>query len=61
MGCTDAPPGWWRDIVASPARTAKLAVVRADCFPHVAPASVDLDDGQVVFHDLSGHGQGQGS
>src|SRR5206468_9731788 len=50
MGYTDAPPGWWREfILASPARTAKLAVVRADGSPHVAPVWVDLDGDQVVF------------
>lgn len=44
MGYTDAPPGWWREFVlAAPARTAKLAVVRADGSPHVAPVWVDLD------------------
>ena len=35
--------------MASPARTAKLAVVRADGSPHVAPVWVDLDGDQVVF------------
>ena len=50
MGYTDAPPGWWREfILAAPARTAKLAVVRADGSPHVAPVWVDLDGDQVVF------------
>ncbi len=50
MGYTDAPPGWWREFVlAAPARTAKLAVVRADGSPHVAPVWVDLDGDQVVF------------
>src|SRR5215831_19148552 len=49
-GYTDAPPGWWREfILASPARTAKLAVVRADGSPHVAPVWVDLDGDQIVF------------
>jgi PPOX class probable F420-dependent enzyme len=47
---TDASPGWWRTFVLeSPARTAKLAVVRADGSPHVAPVWVDLDDDQIVF------------
>jgi PPOX class probable F420-dependent enzyme len=46
----DAPHGWWREFVAGdPARTAKLAVVRADCSPHVAPVWVDLDGDDIVF------------
>jgi hypothetical protein len=55
MGYTEAPPGWWRGFVsARPARTAKLAVVRADGSPHVAPVWIDLDpvDGnraEIVF------------
>ena len=50
MGYTDAPDDWWRSFVAeSPARTAKLAVVRADGSPHVAPVWVDLDGDDVVF------------
>lgn len=50
MGYTDAPPGWWRTFVLeTPARTAKLAVVRADRSPHVAPVWVDLDGDQIVF------------
>jgi PPOX class probable F420-dependent enzyme len=50
MGYIDAPPGWWREfILAAPARTAKLAVVRADGAPHVAPVWVDLDGDQIVF------------
>jgi PPOX class probable F420-dependent enzyme len=50
MGYTDAPDGWWRSFVAGePARTAKLAVVRADGSPHVAPVWVDLDGDDVVF------------
>lgn len=49
-----APEGWWREFVASlPARTAKLATVRSDGSPHVAPVWVDLDgdgdDAQIVF------------
>lgn len=50
MGYTDAPAGWWRELVsAPPPRTAKLAVVRADGSPHVAPVWVDLDGDVVVF------------
>jgi PPOX class probable F420-dependent enzyme len=50
MGYNDAPNGWWREFVrAIPARTAKLAVVRADGSPHVAPVWVDLDGDQIVF------------
>jgi hypothetical protein len=50
MGYNDAPEGWWREFVAAmPARTAKLAVVRADGSPHVAPVWVDLDGDDVVF------------
>lgn len=44
MGYHDAPDGWWADFVAErPPRTGKLAVVRADGSPHVAPVWVDLD------------------
>lgn len=50
MGYSDAPPGWWQEFVlATPAKTAKLAVVRADGAPHVAPVWVDLDGDQIVF------------
>lgn len=50
MGYTDAAPGWWREFVSAlPARTAKLAVVRADGSPHVTPVWVDLDGADVVF------------
>ncbi len=50
MGYSDAPPGWWQEFVlAAPAKTAKLAVVRADGAPHVAPVWVDLDGDQIVF------------
>lgn len=50
MGYNEAPSGWWREFVAElPARTAKLAVVRADGAPHVAPVWVDLDGDDIVF------------
>jgi len=50
MPYRDAPDGWWQAFVAAlPARTAKLAVVRADGSPHVAPVWVDLDGDDVVF------------
>jgi PPOX class probable F420-dependent enzyme len=50
MGYTDAPPGWWQDFVsAMPPRTAKLAIVRADGSPHVAPVWVDLDGDDIVL------------
>jgi len=46
----EAPPGWWQAFVAaSPPRTAKLAVVRADGSPHVAPVWVHLDGDDIVF------------
>jgi len=46
----EAPDGWWQEFVAaSPPRTAKLAVVRKDGSPHVAPVWVDLDGDDVVF------------
>ncbi len=50
MPYNEAPEGWWREFVSAlPARTAKLAVVRADGSPHVAPVWVDLDGDQLVF------------
>lgn len=50
MPYNQAPDGWWRTFVlAEPARTAKLAVVRKDGSPHVAPVWVDLDGDEIVF------------
>jgi PPOX class probable F420-dependent enzyme len=50
MGYDAAPEGWWKTFVgASPARTAKLAVVRADGSPHVAPVWCDVDGDEIVF------------
>jgi PPOX class probable F420-dependent enzyme len=50
VGYSDAPPGWWQQFVSEqPARTAKLAVVRADGSPHVAPIWVALDGSEIVF------------
>lgn len=50
MSDPDAAPGWWREFVlAYPPRTGKLAVVRADGSPHVAPVWTDLDGDHVIF------------
>ncbi|MEL7208721.1 MAG: PPOX class F420-dependent oxidoreductase, partial [Actinomycetota bacterium] len=50
MGYTSAPDGWWQDFVGgSPPPTGKLAVVRKDGSPHVAPVWCDLDGDDVVF------------
>ncbi len=39
---------------AEPARTAKLAIVRADGSPHVAPVWVDVDGDDVLFTTSAG-------
>jgi PPOX class probable F420-dependent enzyme len=50
MPYTEAPPGWWQEFLAElPARTAKVAVTRADGSPHVAPVWFDVDGGDLVF------------
>ena len=49
MPYTPAPDGWWQEFLgALPAHTAKLAVVKADGSPHVAPVWIDLDDDDAV-------------
>ena len=50
MGYHPAPEGWWQSFVSAlPARTGKLALVRADGSPHVAPVWVDLDGDEIVL------------
>lgn len=45
-----APDDWWKTFVdALPAHTAKLAVVRADGSPLVAPVWIERDGEQIVF------------
>ena len=47
----DTDNGWWREFIDElPARTAKLAVVRKDGSPHVAPIWVALDGDTIVFN-----------
>ena len=50
MPYTAAPDEWWKTFVdASPAHTAKLAVVRADGSPLVAPIWIARDGEEIVF------------
>jgi len=50
MGYTEAPPDWWKNFIAAlPARTAKLAIVRKNGAPHVAPVWIDLDGDDIIF------------
>ncbi len=42
-------PDEWRAFLLSGTRTAKLATVRRDGRPHVAPVWFDLDGDQLVF------------
>ena len=39
----------WRAFLRSPVRTAKVATVRKDGRPHVAPVWFDLDGDELVF------------
>ena len=43
----------WRSFLTSQPRTAKLATVRPDGRPHVAPVWFDLDGDELVF--MTGH------
>jgi PPOX class probable F420-dependent enzyme len=45
----EMPEGAWRDFIASQPRTAKLATVRRDGSPHVAPVWIDLDGDEILF------------
>lgn len=50
MGYLSAPDGWWKAFVSGlPAKTGKLAVVRSDGSPHVAPVWVDVEGDEIVF------------
>ncbi len=50
MPYNEAQSDWWKTFVDTlPAHTAKLAVVRADGSPLVAPVWIDRDGDQVVF------------
>jgi PPOX class probable F420-dependent enzyme len=47
----DTDDTWWREFIDElPAKTAKLAVVRKDGSPHVAPIWVALDGDTIVFN-----------
>jgi PPOX class probable F420-dependent enzyme len=47
----EVPAGWWREFVlASPAKTAKLAFVGSSGAPLVAPVWVALDGDDLVFN-----------
>jgi PPOX class probable F420-dependent enzyme len=51
---------WWRTFLReTPARTAKLAVVRADGAPHVAPVWVDFDGDDIIFTTGEGTTKGK--
>jgi len=47
----NAPDGWWRELVlATPAKTAKLALVAKSGAPIVAPVWVALDGDDILFN-----------
>ncbi len=50
MPYNEAPADWWKTFIdALRAHTAKLAIVRADGSPLVAPIWIDRDGDQIVF------------
>jgi PPOX class probable F420-dependent enzyme len=49
MAMANMPEGAWREFVAGQPRTAKLATVRRDGSPHVAPVWVAFDGDEIVF------------
>jgi PPOX class probable F420-dependent enzyme len=50
VGYVDMTEQEWRSFLLSPVRTAKVATVRKDGRPHVAPVWYDVDDdGTLVF------------
>ena len=49
----------WKDFLLERPRTAKLATVRRDSRPHVAPVWIDLDDGTIVFTTSRGSAKGR--
>lgn len=58
MAIPDDP--WWREfIAASPPHTAKLATVRADGSPQVAPVWVAIDGDDIVFNTGEGTSKGK--
>jgi PPOX class probable F420-dependent enzyme len=51
---------WWRAFIAAlPARTAKLATVRADGAPHVVPVWVALDGDDLLSTTGAGTSKGK--
>jgi PPOX class probable F420-dependent enzyme len=51
-------PPEWRSFLLSGTRTAKLATVRSDGRPHVAPVWFDLDGNDLIF--MTGRGTVKG-
>jgi PPOX class probable F420-dependent enzyme len=49
----------WKFLASDPAHTAKVATVRADGRPHVAPVWYAVDDGSLVFNTGRGTVKGR--